>query len=93
MRRLRVVAAVCVPPTLYLLYIFHYSVNVPYADDWNLTPDIIAAVHGTLGIPDLWAQYGDTRLFVPKLLFVLFALVDHYNVRHILLFERDNLCR
>ena len=28
--------AIVVPPVLYVLYVLHYSVNVPIADDWNV---------------------------------------------------------
>ena len=77
MRRLRLGAAVGIPVGLYLLYVFHYAVNVPYSDDWNMIPTVELALRGHLGMRDLWSQYGDTRLLVPRLVFVLFAQVDH----------------
>ena len=40
MRRLRLGAAVGIPVVLYLLYVFHYAVNVPYSDDWNMIPTV-----------------------------------------------------
>ena len=86
-RKLRVVAGAGIPAGLYLVYVFHYAVNVPYSDDWNMLPLVEAALHGRLGLHDLWMQYGDTRLFVAKLVFVLFAYIDHFNIRLLLLFS------
>ena len=76
-----------IPAGLYVLYVFHYSVNVPYSDDWNMIPLVVAAVHRRLGLSDLWSQYGDTRLFVPKVAFAAFAVIDHWNTKSILLFS------
>lgn len=87
MGRLRFVAAAGVPAGLYVLYVWHYAVNVPYADDWNMIPIVVLAAHRHLAMTDLWSQYGDTRLFVPKLFFALFAVVGNYNIKVILMFS------
>jgi hypothetical protein len=80
-------AGAVIPAGLYVLYVLHYSVNAPYSDDWNMIPLVVSAVHGKLGLSDLLSQYGDTRLFVPKLFFALFAVGDHWNTKSILLFS------
>jgi hypothetical protein len=83
--RLSVVAAATIPAVLYLLYVAHYSVDVPYADDWNMVPVVVLALHGKLGIGELWSQYGDTRLLIPRLCFVLIGWIDHFDIRTVLL--------
>jgi len=70
---------------LYLLFVFHYSVNVPWGgDDWRIVPLIKAAHHGQLA---LWSQYGDRRLVVGRAILVAFGLFDHLNERHVMLFS------
>ena len=76
-----------VPALLYLLYVDHYSLNVPVADDWNVIPIASAAVHHKITLNELWQQYGDTRLFVGFLLFSVFGLFDHLNEKMIILFS------
>jgi hypothetical protein len=86
-RHLGVTAAAIVPALLYLLYVAHYSVNVPYADDWAMVPVANSALHGHLSLHQLWFQWADTRLLVPALVFVIFAVVDHLNIQAILVFS------
>ena len=84
-QRITLATAAVVPALLYLLYVFHYSVNVPIADDWNTMPLISAAFHHDVTLNELWVQYGDTRLFLSFLFFVGFALSDHLNEKTIIL--------
>ncbi len=72
---------------LYLLYVFHYSLNVPLADDWNVIPLVSSAIHHQLTLSKLWRQYGDTRLLVGYLFFVTFGVFDHLNEKSIILFS------
>ena len=44
--RLWVAAAAAIPALLYLLYVYHYSVNAPYIDDWSVMPIVDSALHG-----------------------------------------------
>ncbi|HEY5023373.1 MAG TPA: Ig domain-containing protein [Acidimicrobiales bacterium] len=71
---------------LYALYVFHYSVNVPYADDWNMIPIVVAAVHGHLTLSALWTQYVAGRPVIARLVLVGFGLLDHLNERSVMLF-------
>ena len=70
--------------SLYVVYVAHYAVNVPYADDWNTVPLIINALHGHLAMHDLWAQYGDTRLLIADPWFILIGRADRYNLATVL---------
>jgi len=72
---------------LYFLYVFHYAVNVPYGDDWTTVSLVDAAIHGHLTLGTLWAQYGSTRIFLPRLLFVAFGTMDHLDEKTIMLFS------
>jgi hypothetical protein len=81
------VVAASIPAILYLVYVFHFAVNVPYADDWLMVPLALSAVHGHVDMSALWRQFDDTRLFLPSLLFVVFALIDHLNEKAIVVFS------
>jgi hypothetical protein len=78
------IAAASVAPVLYLVYIQHYATDVLSSDDWNLVPMVHAALHGHLSLNQLWSQYNESRLFVGNLVFVLFAFVDHLNLRAVI---------
>ncbi len=84
-RRISVVAGAAIPALLYLVYVFHYAVNVPIADDWNVIGLASAAIHHQLTMNELWAQYGDTRLFMSFLFLVTFGVLDHLNEKTIIL--------
>ena len=75
------------PALLYLLFVYHYSLNVPIADDWNVIGLAAAGVHHQLTFSLLWAEYGDTRLLVGFSLFVVFGIVDHLNEKSVILFS------
>jgi len=86
-RTIGVVVGAGIPAGLYLLFVFRYSVDVPYSDDWSLVPLIHSALHGYVSMSALWSQYADTRLLVPKLVFVGFGLYDSLNEKSIILFS------
>jgi hypothetical protein len=85
-QKIWVVAAAAGPASLYFIYVFHYSSNVPYLDDWNMIPLVNSAIHGHLAIGALWSQYaGAARIVVGKLIFVAFSLMDHLDEKSIIL--------
>ena len=66
-------------PVLYIAYVLHYSVNVPWSiDDWSVMGVVAAAKHGNWA---LWNQYGDRRLVISRFLFMMLDQVDHLNER------------
>ncbi len=79
-----VVVAAAVPSVLYLLYVLHYSVNIPFADDWFMVPIVNASIHGHLTLNDLWGQYGDTRIFGARLAFAVVGPLVHLNERDVI---------
>ena len=86
-RNLMLGMAAGVPALLYLLYVFHYSVNTPWSDDWNMIPNVDSALHGHLSMRALWRQYTGTRLLIGRLVFVAFGFIDHLNEQSIVLFS------
>jgi hypothetical protein len=86
-RRASPAIAAAIPALLYLLYVSHYSINVPFADDWNVIDIASSALHNSLSMDMLWAQYSNTRLFVPYLFFAGFARLNHLDERTIALFS------
>ena len=86
-RNLMLGIAAGVPALLYLLYVFHYSVNAPWSDDWNMIPNVNSAVHGHLSMSALWSQYTGTRLVLGRLVFVAFGFIDHLNEQSIIVFS------
>ena len=76
-----------IPVVAYLIYVAHFSVNVPHDDDWFIIPFVDAAKHGHLTISALWSQYGDRRLFLGRLIFIAFGFADHLNEKTVILFN------
>jgi hypothetical protein len=74
-------AAIIAIPALYLLFVAHYSINMPYEDDWNVVPLIYAALHGRLALGALWAQHGPNRIFFPFLILVELGVLTHDDTR------------
>ncbi len=81
------IVTAAIPAALYLFYVLHYSVNVPWGfDDWEIVPLVDAANHGHLSMGALWQQYGDRRLVVGRLILVAFGVLDNLNERHVVMF-------
>ncbi|MGH9919885.1 MAG: hypothetical protein ACRD6W_13605, partial [Nitrososphaerales archaeon] len=79
--------AVSCPPILYFAYVGHFGVNSMWWDEWTLVPMVHSALHGHLTFGALWAQYNEERLFVPKLMWVFFAIATNLNTKVIVLFD------
>ena len=80
-------AATGIPALLYLGFVFHYAVNVPYLDDWNLLQIVPPALHGHLHLSALWGEYVELRPFTLRLFLVASGRFDHLNLRSLLLFS------
>lgn len=70
-----------VPFVLLVGLVAHYSVNVPFWDQWELVPLLQKYQHGTLGIGDLFAQHNEHRLFFPRIIMIALAQLTHWDVR------------
>ncbi len=74
------------PALLYLLYVFHFSVDVPRSDDWDDISLVAQALHGHLTIRALWSEYVAGHPFVARLIVVAFGVFDHLNEKSIVVF-------
>jgi hypothetical protein len=73
---------VAMVPMLHLTYLVRlYGVEVPKLDDWEMAPLIVDAHHGALRWADIFAQQQEARTILPKLIFILSAAGDHWDVR------------
>lgn len=71
------------PPTVLAWLLWRNAVNVPYWDEWD---DDIAGIFvkwhaGQLSFGDLWAQHNESRLVLPRLIFLLLGGFTHWNLR------------
>lgn len=73
--------ALILPPALYIAFVVHYGVSVPYQDDWSLVPLLADLHHGVLTLGSLWAQHLQNHVFFPNLLMVGLLAVSHFNTR------------
>lgn len=65
----------------YILYlIYHYGINVPFWDQWELVP-LLKKVH-TYGLTfsDIWAQHNEHRVFFPRLIMLSLAYLTNWNI-------------
>jgi hypothetical protein len=68
--RLSLFAAAVASPIVYLVFVTHFWVNEPDADDWNTLWLVSKSISGHLTLGMLWAQHNEDRMFVPNLVFV-----------------------
>jgi hypothetical protein len=71
------------PPVALGLLLWGNAVNVPYWDEWD---DDLAGIFlkwhaGDLHLGDLWAQHMESRLVLPRAIFLLIARGTHWNLR------------
>ncbi len=79
--------AALITPVLYVAFVAHYGVNTLFADDWTILPAVESAIHHNLSWQLLWGQHNESRLLLPNLLFILFGLFDHLNLKTIMYFS------
>jgi hypothetical protein len=75
--------ALCLAPLVALAaLLWQNAVNVPYWDEWD---DAIAGVFvkwhdGTLRLGDLWAQHNESRLVLPRVIFLVLGGFGKWNL-------------
>jgi hypothetical protein len=80
-------AAACVVPVLYLLFVSHYALNSFQDDDWSVVPIVHAALHGHLSFSLLWSQYYESRLLLGNVIDVVSGFADRLDLRALILFD------
>jgi len=67
------------PAVIALLYINHYGVNVPVADQWEFLAMFQKAYTGELSITDIFSFHHEHRVVVPRVFMLIFAVATNYN--------------
>lgn len=68
------------PAGLYLWYVVHFGVNVPFQDTWNGTLPLLLDFHnGSLSLGALWAPHNENRMLIPNLILVLLDTATRMN--------------
>ena len=69
------------PVALVIRLIADYGINVPFGDEWAMIP-LFARWHDhQLTLADLFRQHNEHRIFFPKLIYLAFAQLTHWNLR------------
>lgn len=63
----------------YVRYIFIFSANGVYWDEWNWIDLMRRGQTGTLTLGDLWAQHNEARMFFPNLIALGIGNLTRYN--------------
>jgi hypothetical protein len=71
---LPLLAAACVGPVFYLLFVANYGVNALFSDDWTRMMVLDAARHANLTLGILWTQDNENRLLIPNLVWAFFGI-------------------
>jgi hypothetical protein len=58
-----------------------WSVNAPFWDQWIYADLLDKLRNGTLSFHDLWQQHNEHRIFFPKIIQLIAAIITHWNVR------------
>ena len=72
------VAAICVTPILYLIFILHFTSDGLLCD-WRMVPFLHSALHGHLSWGQLWSQYGEPRLPLVRLDLLIVAKATQFG--------------
>ena len=59
---------VSIPPLLVLLALDKFVVNMPYADEWEMTFFMFKLESGGITWGDLWLQHNEHRIFFLRLI-------------------------
>ena len=80
-RALFFIAAI-LPPCFAAALIFRYGVDLPYSDEWELAPMLLAWVEGRPSFGDLFAPIQGHRQFFPNLIILALARLTRWDARY-----------
>lgn len=85
-RETQLVWAVCIVMTAAtLLFVAHFSSNVPSWDDWDMVPTLTGEQPVTLGW--LWSQHNEHRVPLPRLILLGLKGIVGINFRAAMFFD------
>jgi hypothetical protein len=82
LRRLRQAgpfALAAAPPLYLLIVVLTQTIDVPFADQWELVPLLARSYDGTLTLQALWGQHNEHRLLFPRLVMLILARLSGWN--------------
>jgi len=70
------------PPLVLAVLLRQNAVNVPYWDEWDddLAGFFLKWKTGGLGFGDFWAQHNESRLVLPRMVFLALGSGSHWNL-------------
>lgn len=63
-------------PCMVLLIVRAFVIDVPFLDEWQWTPMIVAWRHGEIAWNEIWPLHNEHRIVVPSLIALLLATPD-----------------
>ncbi|NET45463.1 hypothetical protein [Okeania sp. SIO2B3] len=69
------------PVLLLLWFLANFSVNVPYWDQWRLTPIFERVAEGNATFFDFFTVHGHHRILIPKLIITTLAFATKWNTQ------------
>ncbi|MCL2924244.1 MAG: hypothetical protein MGF17_06345, partial [Trichodesmium sp. MAG_R04] len=69
------------PALLLLWFLGNFSVNVPYWDQWRLTPIFERVAEGNATFFDFFTVHGHHRILIPKLIITALAFATKWNTQ------------
>ena len=70
-----------IPAILLVICVSKYAVNVPYGDEWLIIPLIEKWQNHQLTFADIFQQHNEHRIAIPKLIYLAFAQLTHWNLQ------------
>jgi len=58
---------IALPVLIAAKFVHAFAVNVPFWDEWESVPYVLAAISKRLTFADLWRQHNEHRIFFPRL--------------------------
>ncbi|NEP77882.1 MAG: YfhO family protein [Okeania sp. SIO3B3] len=69
------------PVLLLLWFLANFSVNIPYWDQWRLTPIFERVAEGNATFFDFFTVHGHHRILIPKLIITALAFATKWNTQ------------
>ncbi|ABG50662.1 hypothetical protein Tery_1349 [Trichodesmium erythraeum IMS101] len=79
--RILLVTLYIFPVLLLLWFLANFSVNVPYWDQWRLTPIFEKVAEGNATFFDFFTVHGHHRILIPKLIITALAFATKWNTQ------------
>src|SRR5437660_1068001 len=64
---------ILLPPAIMLIWVGEFAVNVPFSDEWSMTPLVIKLHTGGFTFSELWAPHNEHRIPVLRLTLLVLA--------------------